>query len=125
MRSMKSIFSAPAWFAVMLFLCNSASAQTPPEQVLLKDYRPKSIFKLPEARIEKARYPVIDVHSHDYAGTEKDVDRWIKAMDEAGVEKVIILSGSTGKKFDAVLAKYRKYPKRFEVWCGIDYAGMN
>src|SRR5258708_35064447 len=67
MRSMKSIFSAPAWFAVMLLLYNSASAQTPPEQVLLKDYRPKSIFKIPETRIEKARYLVIDVHSHYFA----------------------------------------------------------
>src|SRR5688572_1279416 len=58
-----------------------ALAQTPPDQLLLKDYRPRSIFKIPETRVEKARYPVIDMHSHNYAPTEADVDRWVRTMD--------------------------------------------
>jgi predicted TIM-barrel fold metal-dependent hydrolase len=100
------------------------SAQTPPDQLLLKDFRPHSIFKIPETRVEKARYPVIDMHSHNYAPADAEVERWVRAMDIAGVEKTVILSGNTGAKFDAVLAKYRKYPKRFEVWCGFDYASF-
>src|SRR5437763_15631753 len=78
-------------------------SQTPPEQILLKDYRPKSIFQIPETRVEKARYPVIDVHSHDYARTNADVDRWVQTMDAVGLEKTIILSGSVGAKFDAAI----------------------
>jgi predicted TIM-barrel fold metal-dependent hydrolase len=102
-----------------------ASAQTPPEEILLKDYKPRSIFKIPETRVEKARYAVIDVHSHDYASTDADVDRWVRTMDEVGLEKTIILSGRVGARFDAVVGKYGKHPKRFAVWCGIDYTGFN
>jgi hypothetical protein len=54
------------WFAIFV-IAWTASAQTPPEEVLLKDYKPRSILKIPETRVEKARYAVIDVHSHDYA----------------------------------------------------------
>src|SRR5437016_2839956 len=113
--------------AVLLFCRFSLvpSAQTPPDEILLKDYKPRSIFKIPETRVEKARYVVIDVHSHDYAPTDADVDRWVRTMDEVGLEKTIILSGSTRAKFDDTVAKYGKHPKRFAVWCGIDYSGFN
>jgi hypothetical protein len=33
----------------------------------LKDFRPVSIYKNPKTEIQKAKYPVIDVHSHDNA----------------------------------------------------------
>ena len=100
-------------------------AQTPPDQMLLKDYRPRSIFKIPATRVEKARYAVIDMHSHNYARTDAEVDRWVRTMDAVGLEKTVILSGNTGARFDEVLAKYRRYPGRFEVWCGLDYTGFD
>src|SRR5438874_9515537 len=100
-------------------LARIIAAEVLPEEILLKDYKPRSIFRIPETRVEKARYPVIDVHSHDYAPTSADVDRWVGTMDETGLEKTIILSGSTGVKFDAALARYGKYPQRFSVWCGL------
>jgi predicted TIM-barrel fold metal-dependent hydrolase len=98
-----------------------AADQTPPDQLLLKNYKPRSIFKIPQTRVEKAKYPIIDMHTHDYA----DVEGWVKIMDEVGVEKSVILAGTTGSKLDQNLVKYGKYPKRFEVWCGIDYAGLD
>ena len=77
-----------------------ASAQTPPEEILLKDYKPRSIFKIPETRVEKARYAVVDVHSHDYARTHADVDRWVRTMDEVGLEKTITpTSGRATRSF--------------------------
>lgn len=93
--------------------------------MLLKDYKPRSIYKIPQTRVEKARYPVIDVHSHDYGPTASEVERWIRTMDEVGLEKTIILSGSTRAKFDAAMARYGKHPTRFAVWCGFDYSGFN
>jgi len=100
-------------------------AQSVPDQILLKDYKPKSIFRIPETRVEKARYAVIDVHSHDYAPTEANVQRWMQTMDAVGLERTIILSGATKGRFDQVMAKFGKYPKRFSVWCGIDYSGFD
>ena len=47
-----------------------AHAQAPaagakaPDPILLKDYRPVSIHKVPVTTVPKARYPAIDMHSH-------------------------------------------------------------
>ena len=103
----------------------SAFAQTPPDQILLKDYKPRSIFILPETRVEKARFPVIDVHAHDYTPSNADVDRWVQTMDTVGLEKAVILTSATRARFDAAVAKFGRHPKRFAVWCGIDYSGFD
>src|SRR5215471_13493848 len=107
------------------YLTTASQAQTSPDQILLKDYRPQSIFKIPQTRVEKAKYSAIDVHSHNYARTDAELERWVKTMDEVGLEKTVILSGETGSKFDQVISRYGKYPQRFAVWCGIDYAGFD
>ena len=104
----------------------SALAQSTPENLLLKDYRPVSIYKIPRSEIKKAKYPIIDMHSHAYPKDSEQIDQWIKNMDEVGIEKTIILSNEIGSKFDSVYQAYAgKYPDRFEVWCGFDYSGYD
>ena len=97
----------------------------PPDQLQLKDYRPRSIFRIPQTRVEKARFPVIDVHSHAYARTDEEVDRWVRTLDAVGVERTVVMTGATGKRFDETAARFRRYPGRFDVWCGVDYAGFD
>ena len=77
-----------------------------PENIKLKDYRPKSIYKITVSKIPKAKYPVIDVHSHTYATSDAGLAQWVKIMDKVGVEKTIILTMYTGAKFDSVYTKY-------------------
>src|SRR5689334_5674846 len=113
-----------AWVIGLLLFGLQAPAQPSPDQILLKDYKPHSIFDIPQTQVEKARFPVIDMHSHNYAPTPSDIDRWVRTMDQVGLEKTVILSGDTGKKFDETLARYGKYPQRFAVWCGLDYTGL-
>ncbi len=105
-----------------VFICLEAGAQNP-DDIKLKDYRPKSIYKIPISKISKAKYPVIDIHSHAYATSDADLAQWVKTMDKVGVEKTIIMTKLTGAKFDSVYAKYSRYGNRFEVWCGFDYSG--
>jgi len=96
-----------------------------PETILLKDYRPKSIYKIPVTQIDKAKYPIIDMHSHPYAETAQQIEEWIRNMDAVGVQKTIILTMSTGTEFDDIYRKYSKYPDRFEIWCGLDLSGYD
>ncbi len=103
----------------------SAEKQPNPETLLLKDFRPKSIYNVPQTTVEKAKYPAIDMHAHPYAKTPEKVAEWVKMMDSVGVQKAIILTYETGEKFDAIYATYAKYPERFEVWCGFDYTGYD
>lgn len=95
------------------------------EKVLLKDFHPVSMYKIPQTRVAKARYAAIDVHGHDYANTDEAVSAWVKTMDAVGIEKMIVMTMKTGHKFDEVLARYKKYPERFQVWCGFDYTGFD
>jgi uncharacterized protein len=96
-----------------------------PERILLKDYRPKSIYKIPVTEVAKAKFPIIDMHSHPYAKTPEQIAEWVRNMDEVGVERTIILTMATGADFDAINHNYSKYPDRFELWCGFDFTGYN
>jgi hypothetical protein len=77
-------------------------AYASPLTLLLKDYRPISLYKSPATKVERAKFPVIDMHSHPYAKTAQQIDEWVKNMDETGVEKTMILTMMTGKEFDVI-----------------------
>lgn len=95
------------------------------ENLLLKDFRPVSIYNTTKTKIETAKYPVTDVHSHPYAKSDMEIAEWVKTMDKAGIEKSIILTYTTGKEFDSIYKAYAKYGDHFEIWCGFDYTGYN
>ena len=94
-----------------------------PDKLLLKDYRPKSLFKVQKTEITKAKFPVIDVHCHGVRPPDQ-MDRWVRMMDAAGVEKTVIFTGANNaEKFTEVRKLYSKYPGRFDLWCGLDFTG--
>ncbi|MCU0913851.1 MAG: amidohydrolase [Planctomycetes bacterium] len=113
----------------LIFTCTAvglcADQRSVPETLLLKDFRPQSVYKVPLTMVPKAKYPAIDMHAHIYAKTPEQVDKWVRLMDEAGVQKAIVHTMATGKRFDEVYTLYAKYPDRFEVWCGFDYTGYD
>jgi len=114
------------WILAGLFVLSCPvmlTAQTSPPGIRLKDYRPQSIYKVPVSKIQRARYPAIDIHSHPYATSDAALEQWIRNMDAAGIDKTIIMTMSTGQKFDSIYAKYAAHGNRFEVWCGFDYSG--
>lgn len=106
-------------------LAQSQTSPTPPDQLLLKDYRPISIYKIPQTPVDKAKYPVIDVHSHAYVQTPEAVATWVKTMDAVGIEKTVVMVGGTGKRLDDALALFGAHADRFEVWAGLDLTGSD
>lgn len=111
----------PLLFLLGTWVCQAQDV----ENLLLKNYRPRSIYKIPVTNITKAKYPIIDMHSHPYAKTDEELAQWVKTMDQVGVEKSVILSYATGAKFDSIQARYAKYGNRFEVWCGFDFTSKD
>jgi hypothetical protein len=95
-----------------------------PDRLLLKDYRPNSIFKIPVTEIKRAKFPVWDAHCHPRAKSPEDVTAIVKIMDEVGVEKTVIVSRSNGERFNELHRLYSKYPGRFELFCGFDFSGL-
>ena len=114
-----------SFISFVLVLCNASCFSQDPNNLKLKNYHPISIYKIPKTEIKKAKYPVIDMHSHNYPRTDAAVKEWIKTMDEAGIAKTIILSYATGAKFDSAVARYAPFKDRFQVWCGFDYTGYD
>jgi predicted TIM-barrel fold metal-dependent hydrolase len=96
------------------------------EQLLLKDYRPRPLYRVPQTTVPRARFPVIDMHSHSrYARTAERVEQWVRTMDDVGIEKTILLTGNTGKSFDEEVARFRPQGKRFSLWCGFNLSGID
>jgi hypothetical protein len=62
-----------------------------PDKLLLKDYRPKSIYKIPRSEITRAKFPVVDVHCHG-ARPAARIAEMVKNMDAVGLEKSVIFT---------------------------------
>jgi len=110
---------------LVTIIANTALYAQDADNILLKNYRPVSIYNVPLSHIERAAYPIIDVHTHAYATTDEGVKAWIKAMDACGIEKSVVLTETSGAEFDTICKLYSKYSNRFEVWCGFDYTGYD
>lgn len=109
-------------FIISMGICPAQRA----DSLLLKNYRPHSIYKIAVTKITKAKHPVIDMHAHQgNVKTDAELKEWVKRMDRFGIEKTIILTMLTGAAFDSVYKAYAPYGERFELWCGFDYTGYN
>src|SRR6058998_903376 len=53
------------------------------KQPTIREYKPKSTLVVPEHPVPKAKYPVIDIHSHQSTPISvAEFDRVIKGMDD-------------------------------------------
>jgi len=99
--------------------------------LLLKDWDPKPMVKLPEHAVPRAKFYVIDVHNHvndpgGVHGEEVPAAEVVKGMDQANVKKVVILTGMWGEKLQSVLDKMVKpYPDRFVVFAQMDWSKID
>jgi predicted TIM-barrel fold metal-dependent hydrolase len=101
------------------------AAPDTPEKLLLKDYLPESIYRVPKTEIKRAKFPVLDVHCHGAQPIDR-LDAMVRTMDAAGVEKTVIFTGaSTADRFEEAAKAYAKHPGRFDPWCLFDMTGAN
>ncbi|MBN2289394.1 MAG: amidohydrolase family protein [Candidatus Glassbacteria bacterium] len=117
--------------AFILALCSTAAAL--PRESLgvfdtlkLKNFQPESRLQVPEHPIVRARYPVIDSHSHTYLRGE-EIHRWVRMMKACNVRKVVILTGAYGEgTLGEIIEDYLgKYPNHFQIWAKIDDRGID
>lgn len=115
--------------SAMHLASGSASAQKPAAKPLdISQYEPKSMLHVKETRVERAKFPVIDIHTHlsfakvskngvglseerSYTGTPKDI---LAVMDRKNIRAMINLTGGYGKGLEDAISRYDKaYPGRF------------
>jgi predicted TIM-barrel fold metal-dependent hydrolase len=94
----------------------------------LADFRPKSMLHAPETKIEKSRYPVIDIHTHlsirakdvngvgigekmDFLATPEIL---LPVMERRNIKILVNLTGGSGKGLDETIQRFDKtHPDRF------------
>jgi len=97
----------------------------PPPSIV--DYRPKSTLVVAEHQVPRAKYPVIDVHSHQPNPiTPEAFDRVVAAMDRLNLKLMVNLSGGSGdrlqKGLDAIAASAHK--DRMVLFANIDFSNV-
>jgi uncharacterized protein len=98
--------------------------------LLLRDFKPASMLHVPEHKIQRAKFYVIDVHNHvnDPAGIRDRMppEQVVAAMDKVNVRTIVILTGIWGDKLQNLIDQMVKpYPGRFVVFTQIDWSRID
>src|SRR2546430_17661109 len=70
----------------------------------IDEYQPKSTLVTTEHKIERAKFPFIDIHSHHWNPTPAEVDRLVKEMDNINLRVMGNLSGGKGEELKKKVA---------------------
>jgi predicted TIM-barrel fold metal-dependent hydrolase len=115
----------------------NAQQTTTSQPLALTDYQPKSMLHVRETRVERARFPVVDVHTHISvsAKSEKGVDvtaartylgtaeELLPVMDRKNIRTMINLTGGFDEGLTDVIAKYdKRFPGRFYSFAEPSYS---
>ncbi len=102
-----------------------------PVRLPLEDFQPKSMLHVPETKVARSRFPVIDVHTHltiwgrgksgVAMGEEIKVlaspDEVLRLMDQKNIRMMVNLTGNRGKGLEEAIGKFqRPHPDRFMVF---------
>lgn len=131
LRALGITLGASSSSAVTAFASDKGESDpqsAPHERLALEDYEPKSMLQVKETRVERARFPAIDVHTHISvaAKSEKGVelssertylgkpDELLAVMDRKNLRTMVNLTGGFGDGLVDAISKYDKpFPGRF------------
>jgi predicted TIM-barrel fold metal-dependent hydrolase len=85
----------------------------------LAEFEPKSMLHVKETHVGRARFPVIDFHTHVSPRRPGQppaipIPEMVKTMDAVNVRTMVNLTGGSGERLAATIASFdRAFPKRF------------
>lgn len=72
-----------------LLILSFSSAQ----EMSFEEYNPKSNLIVPEHLVTRAKFPFVDIHSHQWSMTKEKIAQLVKEMDEINMGTMVNLSG--------------------------------
>ncbi|MGP1993751.1 amidohydrolase family protein [Zobellia laminariae] len=106
--------------AVLLLVCNGLAAQ----EMGFEEYNPKSTLVVPVHEVTKAKYPFVDIHSHQRSMSAQSLKGLVADMDAMNEAIMVNLSGGSGSKLaESVDNIAKNYPNRFVVFANVDFDG--
>lgn len=92
----------------------------------IEEYSPKSTLVVPQTKIQKAKYPFIDVHNHQFDMPLKNLSKLTAEMDRLNMAFMINLSGFRGLYLQKSLENIQKTaPNRFGLFLNIDFEAID
>jgi predicted TIM-barrel fold metal-dependent hydrolase len=96
-----------------------------PKKLPLEEYVPKSMLHVPETKVPRARFPVIDFHTHlswtprdgQRANHNTTPDKALEVMDRRNVRVMVNLTGGYGSVLEENIRYWQQeHPNRFVVF---------
>jgi len=120
-RSLGSLL--PLGLAAVLVLTASPRAQ----DLGIRQYKPKSMLVVAQHPVPRAKYPVIDIHSHHW---NLNADRWatvVREMDTLNLRILVNLSGGSGARLlqNLSVVASSPAPTRMVQFANMDYSDIN
>ncbi len=108
----------PLFLLTLLFQAHS-------QEMSFEEYNPKSTLVVTENIVEKAKYPFIDIHSHQFKMATQDLSQLITSMDDLNMAVMVNLSGGSGEGLKNMLDNVNQnYPNRFVVFANVNFKGV-
>ncbi|WPP53467.1 amidohydrolase family protein [Catalinimonas niigatensis] len=116
-----------------------AQEEAPKDTLILsfEEYDPPSTLVVPEHIVKRAKFPFVDIHSHQYNMPEQDLAATIASMDTLNMAVMVNLSGRGFKRSPAGfdinstehLAKsmekiQKEYPNRFILFTNVSFRNI-
>ena len=121
-------YAGAAILAAMSFANCSAQEKPIKSKMDFEEYDPPSSLVVPEHKVTRAKFPFIDIHSHQDE-LDLDLSRLVKEMDQLNMKIMNNLSGRGFERsgyLERSLDNIRKnYPDRFIVFTNIDFSGID
>lgn len=106
---------------VLLLPLTAAIAQ----EMSFEEYNPESTLVVPVNEVKRAKFPFIDVHSHQRDMSADALERLVKDMDLLNEGIMVNLSGGSGERINTMLKSIQEnYPNRFVVFANVDFDGV-
>jgi predicted TIM-barrel fold metal-dependent hydrolase len=108
-----------------LFLVLAMPKYTSSQEMGFEEYNPKSTLVVPGEEVPRARFPFVDIHSHQFRMGDQDLSTLIAPMDEMNMAVMVNLSGGSGETLQKMMTNIREhYPNRFVVFANVDFDGV-
>ncbi len=94
------------------------------QEMSFEEYNPESTLKVPTHEVKRAKFPFIDIHSHQFRMASQDLSQLIVEMDKLNMAVMVNLSGGSGEGLQGALTNVKEhYPNRFVVFANVNFDG--
>ncbi len=96
------------------------------QDVTFEEYQPRSTLVVPENLVARARYPFVDVHSHQRGDMDPELlQELVEDMDAINMGVMVNLSGGSGESLARNVRNIAtSHPGRFVVFANISFEGI-